>query len=48
MKDKSKLYCFVMNIINFSYWLCYCEYVSPYGKTIHCGCKKHDIEKAIK
>jgi hypothetical protein len=47
MKDKprTKLYCYIMNIIKFRYWFCGCHYRSPYGLVIMDGCPDHDIIK---
>jgi len=41
-KNHGKIYCFIMNIIDFRYWRCECVYMSPYGKSISAHCKKHD------
>jgi len=38
----TRLYCWIMNIIDFRFWRCECEYVAPYGKVIAGHCKKHD------
>lgn len=37
-----RLFCFVMNIIDFRYWKCGCHYMLPFGRCIMAGCKKHD------
>ena len=41
--------CWIMNIIDFRYWLCKkdecemkCHYEAPYGLVIMADCKKHD------
>ena len=34
--------CRLMNLLDFRYWRCECEYVAPYGKVIFGGCEKHD------
>jgi len=41
-KNRSKLYCFIMNIIDFRYWFCDCKYLSHCGIVISSDCKKHD------
>ena len=48
-ENKSKFYCFIMNIIDFRYWQCnMCHYKSPHGKIISADCKKHDEVKKMK
>ena len=34
--------CWLMNLLDFRYWGCECEYVAPYGKVMMAGCPKHD------
>jgi len=34
--------CSFLNLINFKYRNCDCEYVYPYFLTINTGCKEHD------
>ena len=41
-KNCGKVYCTIMNIVDFRYWFCDCEYVTPYGLTINTQCKNHD------
>lgn len=41
-KDKGRVYCFIMNILDIRYWFCNCEYTPPYGRVIEGGCKYHD------
>jgi len=38
----SKLYCLIMNIIDFRFWFCDCNYTSPYGLVVAAECKKHN------
>jgi hypothetical protein len=33
--------CYVMNLLDFRYWLCDCHYEPPYGKVISAWCRKH-------
>jgi hypothetical protein len=41
-KERSNLYCKIMNIIDVRYWNCDCFYCAPYGKVISADCRKHD------
>ncbi len=41
-KHYTKLYCFLMNLLDFRYWFCECECFAPYGRVISGDCKKHD------
>jgi len=34
--------CELMNILDWRYWGCECEYMSPYGLVISADCEKHD------
>ena len=34
--------CCLLNLLDFRYWRCECEYVAPYGKVIFGDCEKHD------
>ncbi len=34
--------CRLLNLLDFRYWRCECEYVAPYGKVISGDCEKHE------
>jgi hypothetical protein len=34
--------CWLMNLVDFRYWGCECDYRAPYGRVIEAGCAKHD------
>ena len=34
--------CWLMNLLDFRYWRCECQYQAPYGRVIMAGCPKHD------
>ncbi len=41
-KHYTRLYCTLMNMLDWRYWQCECEYCAPYGRVISADCKKHD------
>jgi len=41
-KERGDLFCFIMNILDFRYWICGCGYYQKYGKIISAHCKKHN------
>ena len=42
VRQYTELECWILNIIDFRYWFCECNYKAPYGKVISADCKKHD------
>jgi len=40
-KQRKPWWCWMMNLIDFRYWLCDCHYEAPYGKVISAWCTKH-------
>jgi hypothetical protein len=34
----------LMNLVDFRYWFCECEYVVPYGLVVMAECWRHDDE----
>ena len=42
LNSRSRIYCFIMNVIDFRFWQCDCSYYPPYGLCKSIGCKKHD------
>ena len=41
LNDYPSWRCRLMNLLDFRYWRCECEYVAPYGKVISADCERH-------
>lgn len=41
-RQRSRLYCWLMNLIDFRFWRCECHYQAPYGRVVMAGCPYHD------
>ena len=41
-KHYTRLYCTIMNVIDFRLWFCECKYYEPYGRVTSADCRRHD------